>query len=336
MTILNLSRVDLNLFVVFDAIYAEGSITRAGQRLNLSQPAISHALARLRGIVGDPLFARHGHAMRPTPRARQLIEPVRESLHRLEASLEIGGGRFEAGTVRKRFVVGAQGVIEPLISPALMRAIGEIAPNIDVSIVRLDRRELERELSTGTLDLVIDILLPLPDEIRRQRLGTERLVVALRRDHPRVARTLDLATYLKLEHIQVSQRRRGMSAEDFELSRQDLRRRVRLRCQDYFAACRVVHDTDLALTMPERYARIVNRQFANRLLPFPIDVPVFDTYAYWHAGSDDDPANRWLRAHVFRAFAGSLIGPRSVTPRGRTRRRGAARRSPGRPCRTTP
>jgi len=309
MTSLNLSRVDLNLFVVFDAIYAEGSITRAGQRLNLSQPAISHALARLRGIIGDPLFARHGRAMRPTPKARQMIEPVRESLHRLEASLEIGG-RFEAGTVRKRFVIGAQGVIEPLISPALMRAIGRSAPHIDISIVRLDRRELERELSAGTLDLVIDILLPLPDEIRRQRLGTERLAVAVRRNHPRVARTLDLATYLQLEHIQVSQRRRGLSAEDFELSRQDLRRRVRLRCQDYFAACRVVHDTDLVLTMPERYARVVNRQFANRLLPFPLDVSVFDTYAYWHAGSDDDPANQWLRDRVFRAFSGSLARPR--------------------------
>jgi DNA-binding transcriptional LysR family regulator len=135
----------------------------------------------------------------------------------------------------------------------------------------------------GGVDLVLDILLPLPDEIRRQRLGTERLAVAVRRNHPRVARTLDLATYLKLEHIQVSQRRRGLSAEDFELSRQDLRRRVRLRCQDYFAACRVVHDTDLALTMPERYAR---------------------------AGADDDPANRWLRDRVFRAFSGNLASAR--------------------------
>ena len=298
---MDLSRLDLNLFVVFDAIYAEGSITRAGQRLSLSQPAVSHALARLREVIGDPLFARHGHAMRPTPRARQMIEPVRESLHRLEASLEIGGP-FEPAAVRKRFLIGAQGVIEPLISPALMQAIGASAPHIDISIVRLDRRELERELSAGTLDLVVDILLPLPDEIRRQRLGTERLTVVVRRDHPRVGRRLDLATYLRLEHIQVSQRRRGMSAEDFELSRQDLRRRVRLRCQDYFAASRVVHDTDLVLTMPERYARIVNRQFDNRLLPFPIDSSVFDTYAYWHAGSDDDPANRWLRTQVFSAF----------------------------------
>jgi len=312
MSTVHLSRIDLNLFVVFDVIYAESSITRAGQRLNLSQPAISHALARLRTIFDDPLFSRHGHAMTPTPRARQMIEPVRESLHRLEASLKMAD-RFDAGAVRKRFTIGAQGVIEPLISPTLMQAITRNAPHIDISIVRPDRRELERELSAGTLDLVVDVLLPLPDEIRRQRLGSERLVVVVRRDHPRVSRTLDLATYLALEHIQVSQRRRGLSAEDFELSRQDRRRRVRLRCQDFFAACRVAHDTDLAVTMPERYARIVNAQFGNRLLPFPLDVSVFDTYAYRHAGSDGDPANRWLREQVFLAFAGGRPKARSRT-----------------------
>jgi len=190
-----------------------------------------------------------------------------------------------------------------------MRAIGGSAPRIDISFVRPRRRDLERELSAGTLDLVVDVLLPLPDEIRRRRLGTERLAMVVRRAHPKVGRTLDLATYLALEHIQVSQRRRGLSPEDFELSRQDLRRRVRLRCQDHFAACRVVSDTDLVLTMPERYARIVNAQFDNRLLPFPLDVSAFDTYAYWHADTDGDPANLWLREQLFRAFEVDADGP---------------------------
>ena len=314
MKTLNFARLDLNLFVAFDAIFSEGSITRAGQRLSLSQPAVSHALARLRGAFGDPLFVRRGTVMTPTPRARRMIEPVRESLHRLEAALEIGE-RFAPQAARRRFFVGAQGVFEPLISASLMRSIGKDAPRVDVSIVRPDRREIERELAAGTLDLVIDVLLPLPDEIRRQRLGSERLVVVVRRDHPRVARRLDLARYLELEHIQVSQRRRGLSVEDFELSRRDLRRRVRLRCQDHFAACRVVQGTDLALTLPESYARIVNRRLDNRLLPFPLDVPVFEAYAYWHAGSDGDPANRWFRTQVFGAFADSAATQRAGSGR---------------------
>lgn len=302
MNAVHLSRVDLNLFVVFDAIFSEGSITRAGRRLNLSQPAISHALARLRGLAGDPLFVRSGHAMAPTPRARQMIAAVRDALHGFESSLAASDS-FDAGAVSKRFVVGLQGVAEPMVAPVLMRAIARSAPRVDISLVRPDRREIERELAAGTLDLVLDVLLPLPEEVRRLRLGTERLMVVVRRDHPEVRKALTLATYLALEHIQVSQRRRGLSAEDFELSRQDLRRRVRLRCQNYFAACRVVSVTDLALTMPERYAAIINRDFGNRLLPFPLDVAAFDTYAYWHANSDADPANRWLRTQLFQAFA---------------------------------
>lgn len=298
---MHLSRVDLNLFVVLDAIFSEGSVTRAGRRLNLSQPAISHALARLRGLTGDPLFVRNGHAVAPTPRARRMIGAVREALHGLEVSLA-SNAAFDPRAVSKRFVIGLQGVAEPMVAPALMRAVARSAPHVDISLVRPDRRELERELAAGTLDLVLDVLLPLPDEIRRRRLGTERLMVVLRRGHPEVGRKLDLEGYLALEHIQVSQRRRGLSAEDFELSRQDLRRRVRLRCQNYYAACRVVSASDLALTMPERYARILNRQFGNRLLPFPLEVVAFDTYAYWHADSDGDPANRWLRTQLFKAF----------------------------------
>jgi DNA-binding transcriptional LysR family regulator len=89
----------------------------------------------------------------------------------------------------------------------------------------------------------------------------------------------------------VSSRRRGLSAEDFELGRQNLRRRVRLRCQSYFAACRVVSESDLVLTMPQRRARILNAQFGNRLVPFPLKVPAFDTYLYWHANAEGDPAN---------------------------------------------
>jgi DNA-binding transcriptional LysR family regulator len=120
---------------------------------------------------------------------------------------------------------------------------------------------------------------------------------------------LDLDTYLAQEHILVSSRRRGLSAEDFELGRHNLRRRVRLRCQSYFAACRVVSETDLVLTMPRRYANLLNTRFGNRLLPFPLEVPALDTYIYWHANADRDPANQWLRHQLQRTLR---AGPSSV------------------------
>ena len=301
MNAMHLGKVDLNLFVVFDTIYAEGGITRASRRLNLSQPAISHALGRLRQMFDDPLFTRHGHNMTPTPLARRLIEPIRQSLQGLEVALG-KLDRFDPRAAAKRFVIGMRDPLESVVLAELMRNIVRDSPNIDVNVVRSERRDLERELSAGTLDVALDVLLPLPEEIRRRRLAVEWLTVLARRRHPALRSPLTLDAYLAQEHIAVSSRRRGPSAEDFELGRHNLRRRVRLRCRNYFAACRVVSETDLVLTMPRRYARILNAQFGNQLLPFPLEVPAFDTYIYWHANADADPANEWLRQQMINLF----------------------------------
>jgi DNA-binding transcriptional LysR family regulator len=304
---MHINRIDLNLLVVFDTIYAEASITRASRRLNLSQPAISHALGRLREMVEDPLFTRHGRLMTPTPLARRMIEPIRQSLQGIEATLT-KGDRFAPASAVKHFTVGMREALETAILGKLMRSIAERAPHVTISTVRTERRELERELSAGTIDAAIDVLLPLPDEIRRERLRTEWLTVVARPRHPKVGPRLTLRTYLSQEHIAVSSRRRGLSAEDFELGRQNLRRRIRLRCQSHLAACRVVSETDLILTMPQRHAGILNAQFGNQLVPFPLKVPAFDTYLYWHASADGDPANAWLRQQLISALRPSRAG----------------------------
>jgi DNA-binding transcriptional LysR family regulator len=305
---MHINRIDLNLLVVFDTIYAEASITRASRRLNLSQPAISHALGRLREMVEDPLFTRHGRLMTPTPLARRIIEPIRQSLQGIEATLT-KGDRFAPDSAVKHFTIGMRTALEEAaVLGRLMRSIADSAPRVTISTVRTERRELERELSTGTIDAAVDVLLPLPDEIRRERLGTEWLTVVARARHPKVGRRLTLRTFLSQEHVAVSSRRRGLSAEDFELGRHNLRRRIRLRCQSHLAACRVVSETDLILTMPQRHARILNAQFGNQLLPFPLKVPAFDTYLYWHASADGDPANAWLRQQLIRALRPSRTG----------------------------
>ena len=304
---MHINKIDLNLLVVFDTIYAEASITRTSRRLNLSQPAISHALGRLREMVEDPLFTRQGRVMTPTPLARRMIEPIRQSLQGIEAALT-KSKRFAPGGAVKHFTVGLRDIQEAAVLGKLMRSIGDSAPGVTISTVRTERRELERELSAGTIDAAIDVLLPLPDEIRRERLRTEWLTVVARARHPKVGRRLTLRTYLNAEHIAVSSRRRGLSAEDFELGRHNLRRRIRLRCQSHLAACRVVSETNLILTMPQRHARILNALFGNQLLPFPLKVPAFDTYLYWHAGADGDPANAWLRQQLIGALRSSRAG----------------------------
>jgi len=301
----HISKVDLNLFIVLEAIYAEGSITRASQKMNLTQPAISHALNRLRQLLDDPLFERQGHVMTPTPLARSIIEPVRRALRGFEVTLT-GAARFDAASSERSFSLGVRDVLEASVLAPLMAGITQEAPAVTLNTLQVSRRELEGELAAGTLDAAIDILLPLSNDIRRTQLAGDKTVVLVRRGHPLVKRRkLTLETYLQLEHIQTSSRRRGPGLEDVELSRQGLQRRIRLRCQHYFAACRVVSETDLALTMPERLARIVNQQFNNQLLPFPLEMPSLDIYLYWHANVDNDPANQWLRDQIRAAMQAS-------------------------------
>ena len=294
---LHISQLDLNLFVVFEAIFATGSVTGAGERLHLTQPAASHALARMRETFADPLFVRRGRALAPTPLARKMIEPVRRALRELEVSVARVDA-FDPSRMRKRFVVGMRDVHEATLLPELLRAISGSAPMIDLSSVRVNRRDLEAELATGSVDMAVDVSLPLSDEIRRAQLTTGKFVVVARRGHPKLPSILDLRTYLVQEHIMVTSRRRGQSAEEFELARRGLRRRVRLRCQSHFAACRIVSRTNLLLTIPERYVRVANAIFRNRILPFPFKTPIFDGFLYWHENADGDAANSWLRRQL--------------------------------------
>jgi DNA-binding transcriptional LysR family regulator len=300
---MHISRVDLNLFIVFEAIYLEGSVTRASQKLSLTQPAISHALGRLRLLFNDPLFVRQGHGMVSTPLARSIIEPVRRSLRGFEVTLE-GLDRFDPATTQKQFTVALRDVLESTMLPPLMARVTQQAPQASIAASQVERRELEGELAAGTLDCAIDVLLPLSNDILRKRIVMDQIVVLARQGHPQVEGGLDLATYLAADHVLVSSRRRGPGLEDFELSRLGLQRRVRLRCQHYFAACRVVSQTDLLLTMPERYARVASLQFGNQIFPLPLEMPAFDMYLYWHGNVDHDPANTWLRHQLAQAAQG--------------------------------
>ena len=294
-------RFDLNLLTVLEAIYSAGVVTGAAAKLNLTQPAISHALARLRDRFDDPLFVRQGRNLVPTPLTRGLIEPLRRSLGALNAVLS-EGGRFDPRTTRARFSLAMRDPVEVLVAPVLMRAIFERAPLIDLVILQARRRTLEAALASGALDLAIDVPLPLSDAIRRRRVAADRMVVVARRHHPAARRGLDLAAYLAQEHVMVTSRRKGPGLEDLALAQRGVERRVRLRCRSYGAAFRTVSASNLLLTMPERYAGLLDPGLGVRVLPLPLKTPTLDLLLYWHAAVDDDPANRWLRALVGEAF----------------------------------
>jgi DNA-binding transcriptional LysR family regulator len=169
--------------------------------------------------------------------------------------------------------------------------------------VRIERRDLEEDLQSGEIDLALDVGLPLSNDVRRERVGAEPLVVLARTDHPAIQGTLDIDTYTSLAHILVTGRRRGGGYEDSVLGRLGLSRHIKMRCQHHAAANQIVSTSELLVTMTRSQAQIVNRQTNNQLLPFPVDVPPLESYLYWHANVDEDPASQWFRAQVLTALA---------------------------------
>jgi len=308
----HLSQVDLNLFVVLEAIYREGNLTRAGQQLNLTQPAISHALKRLRDLLQDPLFVRQGPHMVPTPFTRNMIEQVRQALQILEVNLS-QSRNFVPEHTRRNFHISLWEYAEALILPSLLRRLTVAAPGMSITTSRVKRRDLETELASGSVDLAIDIPMTMSDRIRHKWLLNEPFVVIARRGHPAITDKLDLDTYLAQRHVQVSSRRQGPSLIDIELSRRGLRRQVFLRSQHNHTACMVVSETDMLLTLPERHAQLLNPGMVNtglnRAYPFPLPAPRLEAHLYWHESVENDPANRWLREEIKKVLAAAPRSP---------------------------
>ena len=219
---MHLSRIDVNLLVVFDTVYTEGGITMASRKLNLSQPAVSHALGRLRDLLGDPLFERQGRGVAATPLARSIAGPIREALRTLQRTLGEAGS-FDAATSERQFRVGMSPALEATVLAPLTVMFCALAPRSDLVSLRLDRRRLARDLAAGEVDVAIDILLPLADSVPHERVMLDRLVVIAREDHPALRRlrrgAWNLETYLEQQHILVSSRRQGPGSKTWRCDR---------------------------------------------------------------------------------------------------------------------
>jgi len=294
-------KIDLNLFVVFDAIYCEGNITKAASALHLSQPAVSHALGKLRRHFDDHLFIRQGNEMQPTPVAKNVIADVRESLQKLQVCLA-QSRQFEPSTSKKIFTLALHGSLEATYLPVLMQRLNKEAPHINlISNKRANRTELEHILASGSIDLAMDILLPVSDNILQSQLQQEEFVVIARKDHPCMQKQLNMDTYLAQNHVLVSTRSTGPGLEDFELARLGYHRKIGLRCQHSFPACRVLLTSDMILTLPKSAALMYSEIFDLTISPLPVPLPKSDAHVYWHVNVDKDPANKWLRNKIIMA-----------------------------------
>ncbi|MFD2166691.1 LysR family transcriptional regulator [Thalassotalea euphylliae] len=290
-------KIDLNLFVVFEAIYCEGNISKAASALNLSQPAVSHSLAKLRDHFGDKLFVRQGNQMRPTTVAKNVIGDVREALNQLHTSL-YQSQKFEPATSRKYCTVSMHSSLEASYLPYFAEKLITESPNLNFTSKRVRRSEIETKLASGDIDLAIDILLPVSNNIMHTQLTKDKLVVVAREGHPIFTGKFDMQRYLSQTHVVASARTTGPSVEDYELGRLGIQRKVGLRCQHLLSACRVITNNDMLLTLPENSARMYKALLPIGIVPLPIDVPPLDVHMYWHKNQDKDPANCWLRNKV--------------------------------------
>ncbi|MBV2235982.1 MAG: LysR family transcriptional regulator [Sterolibacterium sp.] len=304
---IDIRRIDLNLLVVFEAVYREGTVTRASEKLHLTQSSVSHALARLRKLFDDPLFLRHHNGMTPTVLARELYPPVLAALRILEDTLNQPPADGQTQP-RRVLNIGLITTDEAAFLPQLMARQGN-APRYEIVTSLYEPGRFESRLASGKFDAVMQpFAYSYPSaQVQSCLLGREGLSVMIRRNHPALRKgALDLDTYLGLRHIVVAPRRMETNYLDMEFARRRLEREVVLRCQDYWTAARIVAETDCILTAPHRpMAYLIGDMRANKLVPLPegLNMPDgADIYLYWHAAAEDDPDNRWLRQNLVEIF----------------------------------
>jgi DNA-binding transcriptional LysR family regulator len=300
------SRVDLNLFRVMDAVYTHAGISGAARHLHLSQPAVSHALARLRRLWGDPLFVRHGNSMVPTELTRRVIGEVQAHLRGLQ-TLVAQADTFDPKTLDMTLRLGMRDVLEAITLPPLMASLATAAPRVRLASVRVPRDELERALTQSEVDLVIDRQRRVSGRIKGLRLADETLAVLMRKGHPLVRRKFDVDAYFRQRHVMVTLQADQPDPLQSVWAAMGLGERdVVLRCQHYFAAANVVAHSDALLTLPRTYARELTAALPLVLRELPAALPALGIWMYWHAERDGDPVHRWMRDSVAQGAAQAM------------------------------
>lgn len=299
------SSIDLNLLVALDALLAERNVTHAARRLNLSQPALSAQLARLRQLFGDPLLLPAQRGMIPTQRALDLQEPLRRALEEVRGVL-VAGATFDPAAADLTVSIAASDYGQYAVLMPLAVALAGEAPGLRLAFRTLDAANLAGQMERGEVDLALMTPQTAPDRLRMRILFEERYVAIARRDHPAIGAGLDLDTYCSLDHVVVSPQGGGFAGPaDAALAAHGRVRRVALSAAGFLIVPELVERSDMVALVPERIAR----DRADRLQVFepPVPVPGFSLALVWHDRTSDHPAQRWLRARL--RAAGPLIAP---------------------------
>lgn len=293
---MDLRALDLNLLAVFDALMIERHVSRAADRVALSQPAMSNALSRLRAALGDPILVRTSRGMEPTARALELHGPINAALAQIQHTLSTPT-RFEPRRAVHHFVIGASDYMEFLVMPRLVSLLQEQAPGVDLTVRSLQLSQPEEALDRGEIDLAFGYFPNPAKRLHEAHLFTEHLACAVRNDHPTVKSRLTLSQYVNLPHLFVATRRRSGVVDD-ALARLGKTRRISVSIPHFLVAPFIIVASDVIMTVNSRIALTYARALPIRVLPPPLKLPDFPISMVWHPRSDKDDAHAWLRARL--------------------------------------
>jgi DNA-binding transcriptional LysR family regulator len=291
----NLRRLDLNLLVTLDVLLSEHNVTRAAERLNFSQPSVSVHLAKLRDVFGDPLLLPGPRGMRPTARAEELREPLRQALDALERAVSPARS-FDPAEASHTWRVAAADYGESTVLLPALAGLRSAAPGTRLAVLQLVPPRIAKQAEQGEIDLALHTSEDAPSGLHRRPRFTERYVLAGRAGHPRLKRRPTLAQFCQLDHVVVSQDGGGFRAiTDEVLSEAGLARRVVLSVPHFLFMMSVLASTDLVAMLPSRLVRDTS---VLRVVEPPVDIPGYEMAMLWHERSHRDPAHQWLREHI--------------------------------------
>lgn len=296
-----MTNIDLKLLAIVSELSRTRSVSQTAENLNLSQSAVSMTLAKLRRHFNDPLFVRTSTGMEPTPHATELINLLQRANDLLHTAL---GHHvvFNPQTSDRKFLIHSTDIAQVTLMPKLMKRLARCAPNVQIDLRRISDATAGL-LESGDADLAIGFIPSMGAGFCQQRLFKERFVCAVRRDHPRIGKSLTLEDFEREMHLAISTNGTGHNVVEHSLDTKGMHRKIALTVPSFLGITSIITSLDCIVTVPEQLANHLASSSNIKVLPLPVSLAPYYILQHWHERYTHDPASRWLRSTVSELFS---------------------------------
>lgn len=290
-------KYDMNLLPIFLTLMDERNVTRAAERLGMTQPALSNTLNRLRETLRDPLFIRERYGMKPTQMAEELAPVVRAALSSLDDA--IGGQQeFDPTLATRQFTIAPNSYVEYALMPVIVARLRDVAPGIRLRLTPFGNDLIETGAVSGATDMVLGRVVDPPDNMVVQHLMDDGLACVVRKDHPEIGDELSQEQYERMKHVNVLPPGRMRAGLFQALQQRGLKREVAVSVTHFLAVPEMIAVSDYCSTLPRLICQRLARDERLKVLPAPVDLGTFPVELAWHVRYRSDPAHRWLRSLI--------------------------------------